>query len=162
VTHKDENLGLIVVQTPGHVPDELAIWDPFEHVLFVGDSIYEWAPIVFPREGNLVIYSHSMGKLRRLVKSWNADGSGKRVTMACGHCTTDADAEELLSEVDEFLWNVVCGKVKVSREDENRGEVYLLYERKDGRLSFLGPRRLFEVFKEDNEAMNELRKRVED
>jgi glyoxylase-like metal-dependent hydrolase (beta-lactamase superfamily II) len=37
------DLGLVIYQTPGHTPDELAIWDEDERALFVGDSVYEWA-----------------------------------------------------------------------------------------------------------------------
>jgi glyoxylase-like metal-dependent hydrolase (beta-lactamase superfamily II) len=160
LSHRGEDLSLMLYQTPGHTPDELAVWDPKERVLFVGDSLYEWAPIIFPREGNLITFSESMGKLRRLVKTWNTDQE-KKVTIACGHCTADADAEKLLKDVDAFLWDVVCDRVKVSREEQKRGEVYLLFETEDERLSFQGPRRLFEVFNRDVEAMEGLRRRVE-
>ncbi|KAF7558085.1 hypothetical protein G7Z17_g138 [Cylindrodendrum hubeiense] len=68
-----EDLGLVIYQTPGHTPDELALWDPQERVLFAGDTIYEWYPILFPPEGDLVIYTETLGKLRSLVDEWNKE-----------------------------------------------------------------------------------------
>lgn len=70
-----EDLGLVIYQTPGHTPDELALWDPQERVLFAGDTIYEWYPILFPPEGDLILYSETLGKLRSLVEGWNKETS---------------------------------------------------------------------------------------
>lgn len=70
-----EDLGLVIYQTPGHTPDELALWDPQERVLFAGDTIYEWYPILFPPEGDLILYSETLGKLRSLVEGWNKEMS---------------------------------------------------------------------------------------
>jgi len=66
------DLDLVVYQTPGHTPDELAVWDVNERVLFVGDSAYEWAPILFPLEGSIPLYKEKMYKLRNLVRELNA------------------------------------------------------------------------------------------
>jgi glyoxylase-like metal-dependent hydrolase (beta-lactamase superfamily II) len=167
LTYRGHGLGLGVYQTPGHTPDELALWDPNERTLYVGDSIYEWAPIIFPKEGNLVTYSRSMGQLRGLVKAWNASiiastTSMERLVMACGHNTAEANAESLLGEVDAFLWDVVSGGVEAGKVDKIRGEVTYLYEREDGRLSFRGPRRLFDEFRANGKAMEHLKKRVRD
>jgi glyoxylase-like metal-dependent hydrolase (beta-lactamase superfamily II) len=67
-----EDLGLVIYHTPGHTPDELAVWDPQERVIFVGDTMYEWVHIVFPLEGDLRLYSNTLGKLRSLVAAWNS------------------------------------------------------------------------------------------
>jgi glyoxylase-like metal-dependent hydrolase (beta-lactamase superfamily II) len=67
----DLDLGLVVYQTPGHTPDELAVWDEKERVLFVGDSAYEWAPIIFPLEGSIPLYKETLNKLRGLVREFN-------------------------------------------------------------------------------------------
>jgi glycine/D-amino acid oxidase-like deaminating enzyme len=154
---------LRVYQTPGHTPDELALWDPNERTLYVGDSIYEWAPIIFPKEGNLITYSQSMGQPRGLVKEWNVStisstANMKKVVMACGHNTAGANAESLLGAVDAFLWDVASGEVEAGKEDKVRGEVTYLYEREDGRLSFRGPRRLFDEFSANGKAMEHLRR----
>ena len=66
------DLGLVVYQTPGHVPDEIAVWDSNERVLFVGDTAYEWAPILFPLEGSIPLYKEHLYKLRGLVRELNA------------------------------------------------------------------------------------------
>jgi glyoxylase-like metal-dependent hydrolase (beta-lactamase superfamily II) len=66
------DLGLVVYQTPGHTPDELAIWDANEKVLFVGDTAYEWAPILFPLEGSIPLYKEKLYKLLSLVRELNA------------------------------------------------------------------------------------------
>ncbi|KIW00249.1 uncharacterized protein PV09_08140 [Verruconis gallopava] len=162
VTYDGEDLGLITYQTPGHVPDELAIWDPHERVLYVGDSVYEWAAILFPKEGDLLLYSDSIGKLRRLVKGWSGEGSAerRRVKMACGHVTLDADAETALADLDAFLWDVVCGRVEGGGMENIRGEENVLYVREDGRWSIKGPRRLFDDLKGNQEAMKKLERRV--
>lgn len=68
-----EDLGLVIYHTPGHTPDELAVWDAQERVIFVGDTMYEWAHIFFPLEGNLRLYSNTLAKLRSLVAAWNGD-----------------------------------------------------------------------------------------
>jgi glyoxylase-like metal-dependent hydrolase (beta-lactamase superfamily II) len=107
VTYKGEDLKMQIFHTPGHTADELALWDQKERVLFVGDTMYEWAHIVFPKEGNLIEYSKTIGKLKRLVKGWNLETTGTRVKIACGHNTYDADAEELLDGVDSLLYHVV-------------------------------------------------------
>ena len=70
-----EDLGLVIYHTPGHTPDELAVWDPQERVIFVGDTLYEWARIAFPLEGDLRLYSNTLGKLQSLVATWNSDSS---------------------------------------------------------------------------------------
>jgi len=84
-----EHQSLVIYHTPGHTPDELAIWDPLERVLFVGDTLYEWVPIVFPLEGDLKLYSNTLGRLKTLVQGWNTpvlgDGMGKSQTRTQSH-----------------------------------------------------------------------------
>lgn len=75
VVYGPENidLNLVIYHTPGHTPDELAVWDSRERVLFVGDTLYEWTQIVWPLEGNLLLYSNTMAKLKSLVHKWNSE-----------------------------------------------------------------------------------------
>lgn len=68
-----QDLGLTIYHTPGHTPDEIAIWDAQERVIFVGDTMYEWARIVFPLEGDLRLYSQTLARLKTLVVKWNAE-----------------------------------------------------------------------------------------
>ena len=144
LTHAGDDLGLTMYHTPGHTPDELAVWDPSERVLFVGDSLYEWVPIIFPKEGSLVAFFESMTKLRKLVQHWNFDSTKPRVTSAAGHCTVDVDAAHLLGDVEAFMRDVVDGKQKVQKEEENRGETAWWFEQEGGRLSVRVPKRLVE------------------
>lgn len=146
MTHGSDasDLGLAVYHTPGHTPDQLAIWDPEERVVFVGDSLYEWAPIIFPLEGDLEAYTATLCMLKRLIKGWN-HGAARRVTMACGHSTSAADAEDFVNEVEAFLSKVNRGLVEPTDQGEARGAKLVGYERQDGRIAFLGPRHLFDA-----------------
>jgi glyoxylase-like metal-dependent hydrolase (beta-lactamase superfamily II) len=73
VDNAGHGLGLTVYHTPGHTPDEVAIWDSCERVLFVGDSMYQYAPIFFFETQSVIRYSESVGKMRQLVRRFNAE-----------------------------------------------------------------------------------------
>ncbi|KAJ5126306.1 Sybindin-like protein [Penicillium atrosanguineum] len=73
VDNAGHDLGLTVYHTPGHTPDEVAIWDSRERILFVGDSMYQYAPIFFFETQSVIKYSESIGKLRQLVRRFNAE-----------------------------------------------------------------------------------------
>ncbi|KAF7563347.1 hypothetical protein G7046_g772 [Stylonectria norvegica] len=161
------DLGLVVYHTPGHTPDELAVWDPKERVVFVGDTLYEWTQIVFPLEGDLKVYSDTLGRLKSLVRGWNVHdpdqhatrGSQPRVKMSCGHTTSSSDAELLLNDVDLFLYHVVTNKYQPKELGMFRGEKVISYEREDGKISFRGPGSLFEAFRADIVAMRAIKER---
>jgi glyoxylase-like metal-dependent hydrolase (beta-lactamase superfamily II) len=165
VVHDGVRAELEVYHTPGHTPDELAVFDRKERFLFVGDTLYEWANIIFPVEGDLVAYSNSIGKLRELVDQLNHEvvGAGgspfPRVNIACGHVTSAADGADILADVDRFLCDVVRGSIEGTEGDIVRDERLITYERDDGRFSFRGPLRLFEEFKKDEDAMEKIVKR---
>lgn len=143
-------LELVIYHTPGHTPDELAIWDPRERFVFVGDTMYEWAPIIFPLEGNLNSYTSTLFKLRDLISRWNDGAAAEtRVKMACGHVTSSVDAEDFVREVEGFLSKVRRGLVEQQDRGEARGIPLVGYEREDGKLSFLGPKELFDSFRAD-------------
>lgn len=67
------DLGITIIHTPGHTPDELAWYDHAERLLFVGDSFYEQGPdlmpIIFPPQGSLIEWFYSVRKLRDFVLS---------------------------------------------------------------------------------------------
>ncbi|KAK0745437.1 beta-lactamase-like protein [Schizothecium vesticola] len=106
-----DDLGLVIYHTPGHTPDQLAVWDPQERVIFVGDTL------------------NTLGKLKSLVAAWNGDASDQtidtsavcpfprstsapsRVQIACGHITSASDAQQLISDVDAFLYQVLENRV---------------------------------------------------
>ncbi|KAJ6785617.1 hypothetical protein PWT90_00490 [Aphanocladium album] len=107
------DLNLTIYHTPGHTPDHLAIWDPDEGHLFVGDILYEGAPIYFLVGGNLFAYSDTLAKLAALVDGWNAlPGQAKRrVQLAAGHITWGVDAAHTIAAMDAFLQQVMAGEV---------------------------------------------------
>lgn len=139
------DLGLVVYHTPGHTPDELAVWDYQERFVFVGDTMYEWNPILWAIGGNLQDYEATLFKLRDLIKGWNQEAGPERtVKMACGHDTFAADAEDLVHEVERFFSKVRRGLIERQDRGEKRGIPYVGYVRDDGRISFVGPKELFD------------------
>lgn len=173
-----EDLGLVIYQTPGHTPDELALWDPQERVLFAGDTIYEWYPILFPPEGDLVLYSETLGKLRGLVEGWNkemttsTDAVSRRVTLACGHLTKEGDAAQLLSDADSFLYRITQGDVEPRDAGVDKyglteprqggtpgGDQLEIYGDEGSQVSFMGPIVQFSRLRQSASAVEALRQR---
>jgi hypothetical protein len=79
--------------------------------------------------------------------------------MACGHNTRAADAEELIDEVDLMLYQVMENLVPEINQGDKRGELQVAYRRDDAKIKFFGPKRYFEEFRSDEEAMKRLRER---
>ncbi|KAK5679064.1 hypothetical protein LTS10_008720 [Elasticomyces elasticus] len=134
------DLGITIIQTPGHTPDELAWYDHQEMHLYVGDSFYHEGkgdnmPIIFPGEGSLIEWVFSMQKLAVFVRGENAraaaaseyDSSAqdaddewvhvkpapRRVKICCAHQTYSVDGAEILAELEAFSFRVFIGKVPV-------------------------------------------------
>lgn len=150
VVFGSKDLGLTIYQTPGHTPDELAVWDQQERVLYVGDTLYEWAPILFSLSGNLGDYAATLRKLRQLVDGWNRGVAEQdRVTMASGHCTQDTPAADFLCAVDSFLDKIRRGLVPAIDKGTTPGSNVPLvgFEREDGWFSIVGPKELFDKFR---------------
>lgn len=153
VTFGNTDLRLTIYQTPGHTPDELAVWDQNERVLYVGDTLYEWAPILFSLSGNLNDYAATLNMLKGLVERWNKDvAEDDRVKLAAGHCTSNTSAFEFLREVEDFLGKIKRGLVTpVDRGTTPGRNVPLVgFERDDGWFSFVGPKELFDQFRVGN------------
>ncbi|KAI9148287.1 major facilitator superfamily domain-containing protein [Paramyrothecium foliicola] len=160
VTNSGEDLGLTIFQTPGHTPDELAIWDAQERVLFVGDTLYERGHIFFPPEGNLKLYSETLTRLRSLVTTWNDEsfdalnidrinGAGveARVKIAGGHITCGADAEQLISNVQGFFYQIAKGEIEALERELLFDDDYVAFYRPDGAIKFLMPKKLLDEYK---------------
>jgi glyoxylase-like metal-dependent hydrolase (beta-lactamase superfamily II) len=131
-------LGLRILQTPGHTPDELAVWDEAERVIYVGDTLYENVPILFPTEGDIAEWYRSVEDLIRFVQF-----QGKGVKICAGHATAGQDAETMLRAALEFVGDVLKGKEKIKKE-EKRGQTFVWFEREDGRFSLGTPEVLVE------------------
>lgn len=160
------DLGITIINTPGHTPDELAWYDHNERHLYVGDSFYEEGEdfyeegkegmaILFPKDGNWLDYMQSMHKLLDFVRRENAavaeDSDGwlsvpKRVKVGCGHGTISVDGETIVKEVIQLFGDIIMGKVPVQSSEVKRDEIYDYWrqEGKNVKFSVSAPRRLCE------------------
>ena len=164
---RGKDLGITIIQTPGHTPDELAWYDHDEMHLYVGDSFYyegeDGMAIIWPGAGNMVEWVFSMQKLQQFVKSANAQAAktagdrdlddevddwvqvARRVQVSCAHQTTGVDGEEILADVEKFWWRAVKGEVPVVKSEHNQGEVYDTWRDttcEPRKMSYQAPRRL--------------------
>ncbi|KAK5734079.1 hypothetical protein LTR17_009206 [Elasticomyces elasticus] len=168
------DLGITIIQTPGHTPDELAWYDHEEMHLYVGDSFYhegqgDKMPIIFPGEGSLIEWVFSMQKLAVFVRGENARAAAasedsstqdaddewvhvkpapRRVKVCCAHQTYSVDGAEILAELEAFSFRVFIGKVPVVASKKwHDNEIYDSW-RESGKdatpMSIFAPRRLME------------------
>ncbi|KAI9061042.1 Metallo-hydrolase/oxidoreductase [Trametes sanguinea] len=140
ITSKDGvPLGVTLLHTPGHTPDELALWDEEEGMLYVGDTLYERAPIIFPNEGSIVKWLETVDSLTALV---TGSGKSESVRINCGHMTAQQPALEVLRSTKAFMVDVIEGREKVRRRTWKRGEESVEYVQEGGRYSLICPERL--------------------
>ncbi|KAJ7363966.1 hypothetical protein DFH08DRAFT_837948 [Mycena albidolilacea] len=132
-------LDISILHTPGHTPDELAVYDAAEKMLYVGDSLYEEEAIIFPNEGSIVAWMSSIKYLIGFVKAEDQTGE---VRINCGHRTACRPALELLNATKSFMEDVVAGKEPVRGRGCRRGEVTVLYVQEGGRFVLRCPERL--------------------
>jgi glyoxylase-like metal-dependent hydrolase (beta-lactamase superfamily II) len=132
-----------VFHTPGHTPDEIALYDHAEMMLYVGDSLYEYEPIIFPSEGSIVTWFESMDFLIWLVEAMNSKASdGRKVQMNSGHRTVLQPALEILLAAKTFMKDVVNGKERVRERRQRQGEEIVMYKQSGGRFSLGCPEKL--------------------
>ncbi|KAK9470488.1 beta-lactamase-like protein [Dipodascopsis tothii] len=145
VIHDGFDLGLVGLQTPGHTPDELALYDVAEHVLFAGDTIYETLPVYIIETSDLGDYDRSVRFMLEFVKGKNAELAAAaapgttpaRVTAACGHITDTADCEKLLEETIECLWATLRGESKVREKTVLREHPLTIYFNETDNVGFM-------------------------
>lgn len=144
-------LGLQIIHTPGHTPDELAWYDEQERHLFVGDSFYERVAedksyeqeIIFPKEGNWVYYMQSLEKLLQFVEEMNEEPDRAPVRIGCGHITSSEDGMEILLAVRQLFRDIIAGKVPIDYSEEKRGEEFVHWKAAgEPRFSVAAPKRL--------------------
>ena len=75
------------------------------------------------------------------------EGGEQRVKVACGHCTHNADAAELLQTVEKVFHDGMSGKLEWKTEGF-KGITLIRFEQPGGRVSFRGPKQLFDEFSE--------------
>lgn len=143
-------LGVKILHTPGHTPDEIALYDEAEMMLYVGDSLYEWEPIIFPKEGSIVTWFLSMEYLISFVKQKNsmvqssnkANRKPSEVLINSGHCTVLQPALEVLLSAKAYMQDVVGGRKEVVERQQGRGEDTVTYGKVGDRFSLRCPERL--------------------
>jgi glyoxylase-like metal-dependent hydrolase (beta-lactamase superfamily II) len=131
--------GVSILHTPGHTPDEVAIFDAVDKMLYVGDSLYEEDAIIFPKEGSIVAWLCSIKYLTALVKRANQTGE---VRINCGHRTFLRPALGVLEATNEFMQDVISGREPVRIRMIIRGEESVGYRQKGGRFALICPERL--------------------
>ncbi|KAI0951162.1 hypothetical protein AcW1_008273 [Taiwanofungus camphoratus] len=139
------SLGVTLLHTPGHTPDELALWDEEELMLYVGDTLYEWEHIVFPNEGSIVTWLTTIDQLVAFVLS---SRSPYEVTINSGHRTALRPALDVLRTAKQFMLDVLIGKEKVRSRAKKRGLDYVEYVQKGRRYSLICPERLIQEARE--------------
>ncbi|CAJ2509647.1 Uu.00g146730.m01.CDS01 [Anthostomella pinea] len=151
--HVEVDMGMTVLHTPGHTPDELAWYDHEEMHLYVGDSFYregeDGLPIIFPVKGSLIEWVFSMQKLAVFVRGENARAASvvatseqttesdeddwvhipqptkaRRVLVSCAHQTYAVDSADVLAELEAFSFQCFIGKVPVVDSQTLRGETF--------------------------------------
>jgi len=138
------NMRLTIFHTPGHTPDSLAVWDDAEKMIFVGDTCYEWAPTIFPSEGDIVDWLGSVDKLLAFVREQVLSMIIPHpVLINCGHVTARGDALEILQSIHDFMVSILCGQVPISYEMMKRGENHVVYGTQNmDRFVIMAPERL--------------------
>lgn len=133
--------GLQVLHTPGHTPDSLSLWDESTCGLFLGDTVYEWEPIIFPPQGNIVQWFTTMDFLIDFVRE-KSSGDNQRVLIHAGHDSSNVDALDVLEKGKQFVEEVVKGSVRRKDRRTVDGIVIVSYESSDKRFSLRCPERL--------------------
>ncbi|EJF64647.1 Metallo-hydrolase/oxidoreductase [Dichomitus squalens LYAD-421 SS1] len=139
LSNDEKPLGVTLLHTPGHVPDELGLWDEEEAMLYVGDTLYEWAPIIFPNEGSIVEWFKTIDDLTTFVET---SGKSDKAKVNCGHKTAEGPALEVLQTTRAFMMDVIEGREEVKSRTTKRGEEHVEYVQAGGRYSLICPTRL--------------------
>ncbi|TFK50098.1 hypothetical protein OE88DRAFT_1661640 [Heliocybe sulcata] len=138
-----KDLDMTVLHTPGHTPDSLAIWDAKERVLYVGDTLYESEPIIFPKEGSILVWLDTMDFLINFVASKEEESfQASVVVISCGHATAFKPALHVLHGAKAYIQDVVSGKEKERKRQEKRGETTVEYGKVGDRFRLVCPERL--------------------
>ena len=138
-----KQIGLQILHTPGHTPDELAWYDAEARHIFVGDSFYKRLAeegsyeqaIIFPIHGNLVHFMRSLEKIQSFVKDKNSEQGKPALKLGCGHTTSSVDAESIMPLVTKYFWDVIGGSIPVKKSFKHFGIVNELYK-EDGSPQF--------------------------
>ncbi|KAK9377499.1 beta-lactamase-like protein [Lipomyces chichibuensis] len=133
------DLHLEALITPGHTPDEIALYDSEEHVFYAGDSLYEVLPIYIIETSNMIEYVASIDMMLKYVQAKNKELEplGVRVTTASGHITDSADTENLIIETQECFWDTLKGKAILTEQKVMREKNIIIYMNEANNVGFM-------------------------
>lgn len=129
-------------------------------MLYVGDSLYEYEPIIFPNEGSIITWFSSMNYLITFVEEKNADlptstknsSAPTEVLINSGHRTALQPALEVLVGARAFMEDVVAGRENAKTRGWERGEEIVTYEQVGDRFSLRCPERLVQEARNRNKG----------
>jgi hypothetical protein len=110
-------------------------------MLYVGDTLYEHEPIIFPKEGSIITWLCTIDFLISFVRESQTSALDE-IKINCGHSTAGAPALELLLAVKSFVADVLCRKERVRDRWNNRNEQTVMYKQGGGRFALICPERL--------------------
>ncbi|KAK7207386.1 beta-lactamase-like protein [Myxozyma melibiosi] len=139
LSYKGIDLKLESLLTPGHTPDEIALYDEEEQVLFAGDSLYEEIPVYIIETSDMLDFSKSLDLMIEYVQGKNKEleASGKRVITCAGHITDDVDTEKLALEIKECFYDTLKGKSVLTKQETMRGKNVLTYMNATKNVGFM-------------------------
>ncbi|KAK9379102.1 beta-lactamase-like protein [Kockiozyma suomiensis] len=129
LVYKGVDLKIEALLTPGHTPDEIALYDEEEKVFFSGDSAYEIVPIYMIETSDIPDFAKSLDFMLEYVQKKNSElaPTGQRVTTAAGHVTDKADTEKLIAELKDCFYDLLKGKCTLTKQEIMRGKNVLTY-----------------------------------
>lgn len=113
------------MQTPGHTPDSLALYDEHEHWIYVGDTLYAhikvqpWGetqdvPIILVAQSHWPDYVASLQKLHDFVDAKQQHLDPKiKVRLSSGHATSGVPAKSFIKKCIAFIDRIRAGDVPV-------------------------------------------------
>jgi len=108
-------------------------------MLFVGDTLYEHDPIIFPNEGSIVEWFSTMSGLIAFAE---LHSTKRPAQISCGHATAGGNAVEVLRATRDFMKDIIEEKEEMKRRFLKRGFWHVEYRQQGGRFSLICPERL--------------------
>jgi len=108
-------------------------------MLYVGDTLYEDEPIIFPEEGSLPTWFSTINDLLSFVRN---QPNPSQVKINCGHATAMKPAIDVLEATKRFMDDVVSGKEPLRGRYQRQGVRIVEYKQETGRFSLRCPESL--------------------
>jgi glyoxylase-like metal-dependent hydrolase (beta-lactamase superfamily II) len=122
--HHGKDLGLVVLQTPGHTPDSLALFDEHEQWIFIGDTLYQrvqtmpWGevtdlPIILVAQSHWGDYVNSLHKLLNFTHQQTVE---KAIKLSSGHTTSGEPAVPFVQDAITLIERITKREVPIAAE----------------------------------------------